>query len=337
MADTPPHELPPDEVIFGQTPRMQEIHRRIERLACTNIPILICGPGGSGKEVISRLLHQRSPWRASPFLRIDCALTPQTLFSIPQQDERIWSTGHRENVHYGTLFLDEVGQLSATLQARLIRLLQDGNLCRIREREPQHITGRIVCSTTHDLRTQVRAGRFRSDLFYRINVLTIKLPALAERREDVPLLVEYFLGVFSRLYGRSVPAPSMEVVSRLSEHSWPGNIRELENLLREYVLFGSEDVLAAALRRIPDQAQEAAIGNEPVSLKALTREAAKRLERDIMLQVLEANSGNRKKTATKLGISYRSLLYKLKEAGVSREKGTTVRTQAQYENVDALD
>lgn len=337
MPDTPVHELPPEDVIFGQTPGMQEIRRRIERLACTNIPILICGPRGSGKEVVSRLLHERSPWSRFPFLKVNCAVTPQTLFTIAPQDELSWSPPSGEHLRYGTLFLDEVGELSTILQSRLIRLLQDGSLCRIRDREPQRLAGRIVCTTTQDLRARVRAGMFRSDLFYRINVLTIKLPALAERRTDIPLFLEYFLERFSRLYDRSAPALSEDLVCRLSEHNWPGNIRDLENVLREYVLFGSEDVLTAALQRAPDPPPEAAIGSEPVSLKALTREAAKRLERDIMLQVLQANSGNRKKTARKLGISYRSLLYKLKEAGISREKNTTLRPQMQLENVDAMD
>lgn len=329
------YELPPEAVIFGSSPQMQEVRARLERLAQTDIPVLISGPSGTGKEVVSRLLHGWSPWRDGPFVKINCPAIPGPLleselfgyergaFTGAVQQKR----GRVELAERGTLFLDEIGELELSLQSKLLQLLQDRSFCRIGASQDKRVEVRVVCATNRNLRTEVTEGRFRQDLYYRINVLSIHLPPLTERRGDIPDLIDYFIESFSRSYQGKVRPFSARMMKQLVNYHWPGNIREMENLIKRYIVFGSEETVAAALRPRGDGQIVIPAGDEPVSLKALTREAVKRFEREIIMQVLSANRWSRKKTATKLNMSYRALLYKLKEAGISARDNQPSRSE----------
>jgi len=223
--------------------------------------------------------------------------------------------GRVELADHGTLFLDELGSMDLSVQAKLLQLLQDGSFMRVGGLETRQIDARIVSSANVDLKTRAADGSFRTDLLYRLNAITIELPPLRQRMEDLPVLLDYFLSVYSRSLRRNPPPLSGEMMRMMRRYSWPGNIRQLENLVRSFVLIGDEEILAADLSLHPadDQAFEIDLA-DPVSLKQITKSATEKLERDIIFKVLRANAGSRRKTAKWLHISYRSLLYKLERA-----------------------
>jgi len=227
----------------------------------------------------------------------------------------ITKRGRVELAHGGTLFLDEIGSLDLSVQAKLLQLLQDGTFMRVGGQETRSIDTRIISSANVDLKSRTEDGTFRLDFLYRLNALTIDLPPLRKRIEDLPILIDYFLKLYSRALQRTPRPISAEIICLMRRFNWPGNIRQLENLIRSYIVIGSEDVLAAEL--VPntpvDQFTQVDLAR-PVSLKQITREATAKLEREIICKVLEANGGSRRKTAQWLKISYRSLLYKLVQA-----------------------
>jgi two-component system response regulator AtoC len=218
----------------------------------------------------------------------------------------------------GTLFLDEVGGLDLSIQAKLLQVLQDGTFMRIGAQESRVVNTRLICAALGNLRQQTEEGSFRLDFFYRINAVTIDLPPLRERVIDLPMLIDYFLEEHGKAY-RVDPKPlSREAMRAMQRYSWPGNIRQLENLIRTYVLMGDEEALVSELVSVspPLGLPQIDLAN-PVSLKEITKAATRGLERDIILKVLQANGWSRRKTAKWLNISYRSLLYKLQETEVN--------------------
>ena len=222
-----------------------------------------------------------------------------------------------ELAHLGTMFLDEVGSLDSSIQAKLLQVLQDGTFTRVGAQDSRRVDARLVCAAKENLRHQAEDGNFRLDFFFRINAVTIDLPPLRQRAEDLPILIDYFLNLYSKAY-RLDPKPlSREITGIMQRYSWPGNIRQLENMIRSYVLIGDEECLIADL--MPSAASgiipEIDLAN-PISLKEITRTARRRLEKEIILKVLQANGWSRRKTADWLNISYRSLLYKLQESNV---------------------
>jgi two-component system response regulator AtoC len=226
--------------------------------------------------------------------------------------------GRVEIAHGGTLFLDEVGGLDMSIQAKLLQVLQDGSFMRVGAQESRTVNTRLVCAANVDLRKQTEEGNFRLDFLYRINAVTIELPPLRQRVADLPRLIDYFLEVHAKTF-RIEPKPlSREITRMMQRYHWPGNIRQLENLIRGFVLMGDEEALASEL--VP--ADQTAILPEidlahPISLKEITKAATRGLEREIILKVLQANGWSRRKTAKWLNISYRSLLYKLQESEVN--------------------
>jgi two-component system, NtrC family, response regulator AtoC len=323
-------DLPPENVIFGNSPVMGKIRQKLSKAAGANIAILLRGQSGTGKEVIAKLIHSQSPWRNGPFVKVSCPAIPGTLVEseLFGYEKGAFTgaygvkPGRIELAHRGTLFLDEIGEMDPSLQAKLLQLLQDGEFNRIGAAGDRRIDVRFVCATNRSLEQEIKSGNFRQDLFYRINVLTIQLPRLRDRRDDIPTLVAYFMGVHSRRLGRPAPPLSERLLTDLMKYSWPGNIRELENLIKSYVIFGSEEDLRSAMREVDEDFFDPQIpSNGVVSLKKVVRAATKRLERTIILKTLEIHHWNRRKAARSLSISYAGLLCKMREIGLPPTRG----------------
>jgi two-component system, NtrC family, response regulator AtoC len=319
-------DLPPDDIYFGQTAVMQVVRQKVTKVADTDVPLLIEGENGTGKEVLARLVHARSVWSKGAFVKVNCAAVPgplmeSELFGYEKgafTGANVAKAGRVELADGGTLFLDEIGELDLSLQAKLLQFLQDGHFSRIGGQEEKHVRTRIICATGRHLDQEIDRGRFRSDLFYRINVIQIKLPPLRERVVDIPSLANYFVSASSARFEQSMPKLSREVLHLLQRRPWPGNIRELENCIARCVILGPDEALEAYLREVgPIISAPEREENGTVPLKRVGEKARRELERDVILKTLESHNWNRRRTAEALKISYRTLLYKLREAGLS--------------------
>src|SRR6476469_1403322 len=248
-------EIPPEAVVFGQSEGMQALRSRLDRVASANVPVLIHGESGTGKDIIARLVHALSPWKSGPFVKVNCPAIPGTLLEseLFGYEKGAFTgaygskPGRVELAHRGTLFLDEISELDPALQSKLLQLLQDGQFCRIGAQEDKKVEVRVVCATNRQLEHEIAAGSFRQDLYYRINVVNLQMPALRERAVDIPGLVAYFLEYYNRKYNCRARTLSADLMSALQKHHWPGNIRELENLIKRYVILGTEEVISSDL------------------------------------------------------------------------------------------
>jgi two-component system response regulator AtoC len=318
-------EIPPETVVFGSSDTMNALRDRLGKVAGANVPVLIHGESGTGKDIIARMVHSLSPWKSGPFVKVNCPAIPGTLLESELFGyERGAFTGaygskpgRVEMAHRGTLFLDEISELDMSLQSKLLQLLQDGQFCRIGAQADKKVEVRIVCATNRKLEEEIENGTFRQDLFYRINVVSLYMPPLRERRNDIQYLANHFLDYYNRKYNCRAKPISHELTEVLQKYHWPGNIRELENLIKRYVILGSEDVISSDLQpRDPDLLTTDINFDGPISLKKLTRQATRALERKIILKVLHDHHWNRKQAARTLNISYRALLYKIRDAGL---------------------
>ena len=341
-------ELPPLEVFFGRSAKMATAYEKLQRVAGTDVPVLIQGESGTGKEILAKMVHAFSRRSNFPWVKVTCPAIPlplieSELFGYEKgafTGAHTTKRGRVELAHQGTLFLDEVGSLDISVQAKLLQLLQDGKFARVGAQDSRQVDTRLVSAARGNLRERIDDGSFRLDFFFRINAVTFDLPPLRQRIVDLPLLIGYFFELHSKAL-RQTPKPlSREMMRTMERYSWPGNIRELENLVRNYVLIGSEDALISEM--VP--ASQARLTTEidltnPISLKEITRTATQGLEREIILRVLQANGWNRSKTAKWLQISYRSLLYKLQEFQIESLPGKDfaprlTRTAPQAEGAD---
>jgi len=332
--------LPPDDKIFGRSKAMQLVRQKVEKAISTNVPILILGAGGTGKEVLARWIHSHSPWRTGQLVKLNCAAIPGPLLEseLFGYEKGAFTgavtsrPGRVELAKSGSLFFDEVAELSLTLQAKLLHLMQDGRFSRLGDLQERQLTARIICATSRDLFQEASAGRFRPDLFYRINVVNVKIPPLQDRREDIPVLVEYFLSQFALQFERVVAPISSQTMHYLRQREWLGNIRELENCVARYVVLDSED---AFLAEHPEEKRRNSsvkkIVGGAVPLKRVARQAIRELERNLILKALQENRWNRRKAAQTLNISYRSLIYKIREAGLPRKSFRNGKDRANAE------
>src|SRR5258707_2629447 len=244
-----PDGLPSEEILVGRSMAMISIRQKVQKVLGTDVPILIQGENGTGKGLLAHYIHSRSPMSSGAFVKVNCAAIPgalleSELFGYEKgsfTDAHTSKPGYVEMAHRGTLFLDEIADLDLSLQAKVLQLLQDGHFSRIGDKQERQAEIRVICTTNRDLRTEIEAGRFRHDLFYRINVISINLPGLRERREDVAPLARYFLGQLNARFERNTPAFSEENIESLSTREWRGNIRELENVVARYAILGSLD------------------------------------------------------------------------------------------------
>jgi two-component system response regulator AtoC len=321
--------LPPDHVLFGRSAAMNEVRLRAEKICRTNIPVLLCGAGGTGKEAMAQWIHARSTFSQGQFIKVNCAAIPgnlleSELFGYEKgafTGAHVSKPGRVELAHNGTLFLDEIADLEMGLQSKILHFLQDGCFSRIGDQSERVVNVRVICATNKDLEKEISAGNFRSDLFYRINVVRFRLPLLCERKEDIPVLAEYFRTLHERHFAIESKPLSQEMIEYLQNANWPGNVRELSNGMARHVLIGPEAAFGqtAAGERAAIKSQiKVAVGAVP--LKRIAKAAIQELERNVILDSLRAHQWNRRKTAAALQISYRALIYKIRDAGLTSRR-----------------
>ncbi len=307
--------------ILAKSARMQEIFRTITKIAEYKTTVLVTGESGVGKELVARAIHRRSSRRGGPFVAVNCGAIPENLleselfghkkgaFTDAVHDRR----GLFEEATEGTLFLDEIGELPLALQVKLLRVLEDEKIRRVGDTRDMQVDVRIITATHRDLHAETKAGRFREDLFYRLNVLPIHCPPLRERRDDIPLLIDHFVAKNNTRLGTSIRGLDTETRRLLYEYSWPGNVRELENTIeRAMVLSEGEQIVAADL---PERIREA---RDPVQVQLASGELSVKkttriIEEILIRRALQKTKGNRTRAAEVLEISHRALLYKIKD------------------------
>ena len=314
--------------IIGQTARMHKIYAMIEKVARSPTTALITGESGTGKELVARALHEHSDRASAPFIQVNCGAIPESLFEseLFGHEKGAFTgavaakPGKFELADGGTLFLDEVGELPKDMQVKLLRVLQDGQFERVGGVRSMSVDVRLVAATNRVLETEVKEGRFREDLFYRLNVIPIQIPPLRERADDIPLLVEHFIAKFNKRLNTEVEGVSPDALAALLAHTWPGNIRELENLIERSVLLTEDTVLTMGdlpgltpsnLGRV-----EAPPDAEEMGLKEYVRVYTTKLERARIQRVLEEEDSNVTRASKKLGISRKSLQMKMKDYGL---------------------
>src|SRR5436190_13641047 len=320
------------EMELWSSPKMLEASQILREAARVDVTVLVTGETGTGKELVARAIHHSSSRRAGPFIKVNCAAMPRELLEseLFGYERGAFTGAHKlkigkfEAAHRGTIFLDEIGDLHPALQAKLLHVLQDGEFSRVGGKSTLKVDVRVIAATNQDLDRAVAGGRFREDLYYRINVIQIVVPPLRERTEEIPFLISYFIERHSRLFRRegfTVPPDVMEV---LTKHNYPGNVREVENLVKRMIVLGDPSLASAALAPRKLESLAAVPPRKlPVlspSLKDVARQAARSAEREAIAKVLEDTRWNRVKAAKLLKISYRALLYKIKDVGLDRPR-----------------
>jgi two-component system response regulator AtoC len=367
-------------MLFGHSPGMAEVRDLIERVSDTDVTVLIRGESGTGKELVARALHEKSLRKDKPFVKVNCAALPTELLESElfgfEKGAFTGAIQHKpgkfEFANRGTMFLDEIGEMSFPLQAKLLQVLQDGEFARLGGKSDVQVDVRVLAATNRNLEAAVAEGAFREDLYFRLNVVTINLPPLRDRREEIPQLVEHFLKKYSVQYNKPITAVSQQLQDLFAAFEWPGNVRQLENLIKRMVVLGTDAPIIKELQQpaapmafrssatslrpaTPPQpvlpppavagmppapaafaamppaagaAEEPVASTAPaagatalhgsVSLKDIARTAAREAERELILRMLTRTRWNRKEAAEILGISYKALLYKIKENGLDK-------------------
>ncbi|MFQ5747064.1 MAG: sigma-54-dependent transcriptional regulator [Gemmatimonadota bacterium] len=317
------------EIIAG-SPGMKEAIELADRVARHPSTVLITGESGTGKELIARLIHESSPRGRGPFVPVNCGAIPENLLESELfghvKGSFTGASGDRaglfEEANGGTLLLDEIGELPQALQVKLLRALQEGEIRRVGSSKPLSVDVRIVAATARDLEEEVRAERFRSDLYYRINVVRIHLPPLRHRTDDIPLLAQHFLATYNEKLGLELTGFQRSAIKKLTSYAWPGNIRELENVVERAMVMAEgpeitvED-LPAFLSGADTPLAKAFAGAESLSSDELSvKKRTRELERKLIARALEITKGNRTRAAELLELSYRALLYKIRDYGL---------------------
>ncbi len=317
-----------DRPVVAASEAMIGVLELVERAAEYKATVLLTGESGTGKEVLARAIHAQSGRREEAFVAVNCGAIPEALleselfghakgaFTGADKARR----GLFVEASGGTLFLDEIGELPAPLQVKLLRVLQEEEVRPVGESKPRQVDVRVIAATSRDLDQEIREGRFREDLYYRLNVVHVHVPALRDRREDIPLLVDHFVARASRSLGKTLRGLSDDALLRLTDYAWPGNVRELENVIERAAILCEGDRVGVA--ELPESvARTADPRSAPAAPGELSlKKARRRFEADLILRALEATDGNRTHAAKLLEISHRALLYKIKEYGL-RERG----------------
>ena len=323
----------PEEILYASGP-MEEVVRTAGKVKDYDATVLVTGESGTGKELVARLLHFGGRRKGKPFVAVNCGAIPETLLESELfghrrgafTEARSDRAGLIEEAGGGTLFLDEIGELPLPLQTKLLRFLQEGEIRRLGDTETRKVNVRLVAATARDLEREVSGGRFREDLFYRLNVIRIHVPPLRERRDDIPLLAKHFLSHYCGKHGKREMLLSPDALAAMTAHEWRGNVRELRNLMERCTLLATgKEVTRAGLLSVwkgsgplgegeagPAFELRVPVSPERPDLKAAVRE----LERQLIRIALERTGGSRPKAAELLGISHPTLLYKAKEFGI---------------------
>jgi two-component system response regulator AtoC len=347
------------KLLFSMSDRMSKVQAIVDQVANTDITVLITGESGTGKDLVAKAVHKASDRAGEPFIKVNCAALPRELLEseLFGFEKGAFTGAHRrkygrfEMAQNGTIFLDEISEMPMELQSKLLHVLQEKQYYRIGGEREVKANCRILAATNKKLEEMVDEGRFRRDLFYRINVVNIHVPPLRDRKEDIPLLVEYFLKRYAEMYNRNSVRLSPRLMEMFLEYGWPGNVRELENHIKRYVILGNEAQLLSELSR---KKRETSFGNNheeeswiavaqaprqpaaapfpreansveevPVPEKGTLKEVAKiaqrKAEKELIEKVLRQTRWNRRKAAQVLDISYKALLYKIKECGLNQE------------------
>jgi two-component system response regulator AtoC len=330
--------LTEDISFLAASPQMLKIRQQILQIAPVDVPVFISGESGVGKEVVARMIHIRSTRRLQPFTKVNCAALPgelleSELFGFEQgafTGAVRAKPGKFEMANHGTMFLDEIAEMSPHLQAKLLHVLQDGQFSRLGARSVVNVDVRVLAATNMDVKEAMRSGRFREDLYYRLNVLSIHIPPLRERTEEIPLLFRHFLVKYSEKYQKPAPDPSKHLLEAAIRYSWPGNLRELENFVKRYVILEDDPGSFRELLEMTGQQRVAPREEVPVpkeqGLKALVRGLKDEAEMEAIADALEKTNWCRKDAAHMLGISYKALLYKMRQFNL--DSGRSSRSAA---------
>ena len=317
------------ELTLWRSPRMRELLRIARQAAAADVTVLIVGETGTGKDLVARAIHHLSNRRGRPFMRVNCAAVPYELLEseLFGHERGAFTGAHQQKIgtfeaaDLGTVFLDEIGELHPALQAKLLHVLQDGTFSRVGGKSIIKVDVRVLAATNRNLEQAMAEQQFREDLYYRLNVIQLGVPPLRERLEEVPGLVQYFIERYSEQFNRHGFTPSAGLLERLGRYRYPGNVRELENLVKRMIVFGD---LPSGEWPADQPAEGGDVGGtatrETLSLKDIARNAARVAERDVMERVLAQTGWNRVRAAKLLNISYRALLYKIKDVGLDQKR-----------------
>src|SRR5262245_1481535 len=331
---------------FMTSIRMHAVKDMIDRVAGTDATVLVWGESGVGKELVTRAIHDKSPRRDRPFVKVNCAALPLELLEseLFGYERGAFTGAHRQKpgkfelANTGTIFLDEIGEMPMPVQAKLLQVLQDREFSRLGSQSDIRVDVRVIAATNKNLARLVQQGSFREDLYYRLNVLNIHVPPLRERQEEIPVLVEYFLDVYSREYGRARGEVSAETMQLFMDYGWRGNVRELENIIKRIVALGNDTQVVLELTRRPEELppiipESALIAvaepptapgpgvvrawDETLGLREIARRAAREAEETALRDVLDSVRWHRVEAARRLKISYKTLLRKIQECGLA--------------------
>ncbi len=312
--------------------KMVRIKEIISSVSTTDVPVLVLGESGVGKELVVREIHQKSPRRDKPFIKVNCASLPETLLEseLFGYERGAFTGAHKkkpgkfELAHKGTIFLDEIGEIEPSLQAKLLQVLQDGRFSRLGGEKDVQADARVVVATNKNIEKSMKDGQFREDLYYRLNVVQITIPPLRERRDEIPLLIGHFIKLYSNRFGKNGLKPSPALMNLFMTYSWPGNVRELENAIQRFLVLGDEASITEELRSVmvedtafvEEEKGKIEKKGEALSLKMMARRASEDIERKTILEALNHTNWNRKKAANLLNMKYKALIYKIDRLGL---------------------
>jgi two-component system response regulator AtoC len=328
------------EFIYN-SPKMQKVKDLVDQVAETDVSVLIEGESGTGKELVARALHYKSRLRDKPFVKVNCAALPHELLEseLFGYERGAFTGAYRskpgkfELANNGTIFLDEIGEMDLAIQSKLLQVLQEGTFSRLGGKQDVQVSVRVITATNRDLKKAIENGTFREDIYYRLNVVSINIPPLTDRKEDITYLFEYFLDTYNEKYGKNIQVSKEEVYPLLMAYQWPGNVRELKNQVKRLVILGNIDEMGQYLKggRSPvlekrsqetkDRGLDMAVSSDPGEiepLKLAAKEATLKAEREMILRALRGTNWNKKKAANLLQVSYKALLYKIKECGIEK-------------------
>jgi transcriptional regulator with PAS, ATPase and Fis domain len=327
------------QIVFSNSPKMNRIKAVIDEIAKTDITVLIKGESGTGKELLAQIIHLNSHRREKPFVKVNCTAIPKgllesELFGYEKgafTGANFKKPGKFELANGGTILMNEIGEMDVSIQAKLLQVLQDGMFSRLGGNDDVVVDTRVIATTQDHLEKSMMAGHFREDLFFRINVINITVPPLRDRREQILPLSQYFFDFYKKKFGRDISFFSSKIITVFKEYPWPGNIRELENIVKRIVIFGEEDTTLQYLlsKRRDTGMDSASFKDSPVyhstekklfNLKEVGKKAAEEAEKEIIQTVLQGTHWNRKEAAKLLRVSYKALLYKVEKYHLNKLK-----------------